>query len=134
MATVPDPVSGEIITEAWGDAVANAINSMTGLVLPFAGSSAPTGGLLCDGSAVSRTTYAALFAVVGTTYGAGDGSTTFGVPDLRGRFPLGKAAAGTGSSLGASGGSIDHTHTGAAHTHTGPSHAHTSAGHTHTGP
>jgi microcystin-dependent protein len=46
--------------------------------------------LLCAGQAVSRTTYAALFAVVGTTYGAGDGSTTFNLPDLRGRFPLGK--------------------------------------------
>lgn len=66
--------------------------------------------LLCDGAAVSRTTYAALFATVGVTFGAGDGSTTFNVPDLRGRFPLGKAGAGTGSTLGGTGGLIDHVH------------------------
>lgn len=50
---------------------------------------APTGWLICDGSAVSRTTYADLFAVIGTTYGAGDGSTTFGLPNLSGRVPAG---------------------------------------------
>ncbi|MEG6507191.1 phage tail protein [Nitratidesulfovibrio sp. 1201_IL3209] len=54
-----------------------------------AGSSAPDGSLVCDGSARSRTAYAALFAVVGTTYGAGDGSTTFNLPDLRGEFRRG---------------------------------------------
>lgn len=56
-----------------------------GMITPFAGSAAPTGWFLCSGQAVSRTTYASLFAVVGTTYGAGDGSTTFNLPDLRGR-------------------------------------------------
>jgi microcystin-dependent protein len=61
-----------------------------GTVLPYAGSSAPTNYLLCDGSAVSRTSYAALFAIVGTTYGVGDNSTTFNLPDLRGRIPAGK--------------------------------------------
>ncbi len=61
-----------------------------GIVLPFAGSVEPTGWLLCFGQAVSRTTYAALFNAIGTTYGAGDGSTTFNVPDLRGRVPAGK--------------------------------------------
>lgn len=71
---------------------------------------APAGWLLCDGSAVSRATYAALFAVVSTTYGVGDGSTTFNLPDLRQRFPLGKAASGTGNALAATGGAIDHTH------------------------
>ena len=54
----------------------------TGTVLPYGGSSAPTGFLMCDGSAVSRTTYADLFDVIGTTYGSGDGSTTFNVPNL----------------------------------------------------
>lgn len=62
----------------------------TGVVVPFAGTSAPTGWLLSFGQAVSRTTYAALFAVVGTTYGAGDGSTTFNLPDLRGRVAAGQ--------------------------------------------
>jgi microcystin-dependent protein len=60
-----------------------------GAILPYAGATAPSGFLLCDGSAVSRTEYAALFAVCGTTFGAGDGSTTFNVPDLRGRVPVG---------------------------------------------
>ena len=74
----------------------------TGSLFPYAGSSAsvPSGYLLCDGSAVSRTTYATLFTAISTTYGAGDGSTTFNVPDLRGRMPLG---AGTGTGLNASG-------------------------------
>lgn len=63
---------------------------MTGTVLPFAGSTAPTGWILCYGQAVSRTTYANLFAVIGTTYGAGNGTTTFNLPDLRGRVPAGK--------------------------------------------
>ncbi len=61
----------------------------TGTVTAFAGSSAPTGYLLCNGTNVSRTTESALFAVIGTTYGAGDGSTTFTLPDLRGRVVAG---------------------------------------------
>lgn len=89
----------------------------TGALTMYGGASAPTGFLLCDGSAVSRVTYAALFAVVSTTYGAGDGSTTFNVPDLRQRFPLGKAASGTGATLGGTGGAIDHTHSVPAHYH-----------------
>lgn len=81
-----------------------------GITLPYGGAAAPSGYLLCDGSAVSRTTYAGLFAILSTTYGAGDGSTTFNVPDLRQRFPMGKAVSGTGSTLGGTGGAIDHTH------------------------
>lgn len=54
----------------------------TGTILPYAGSTAPSGYLLCDGSAVSRTTYAALFAVIGTTYGEGDGNSTFNLPKI----------------------------------------------------
>ena len=57
-----------------------------GPVLPFAGSAAPTGWLLCDGAAVSRTTYAKLFGVISTTFGAGNGTTTFNLPDTRGEF------------------------------------------------
>jgi microcystin-dependent protein len=67
-----------------------------GSVSMFAGSSAPTGWLLCNGAAVSRTTFSALFAIIGTTYGAGNGSTTFNVPDMRGRAAIG---VGQGSGL-----------------------------------
>lgn len=77
-------------------AVTGSKLGIPGLVFAFAGSVAPTGTLLCDGSAVSRTTYAALFAAIGTTWGIGDGSTTFNLPDLRGRAPIG---AGQGSGL-----------------------------------
>jgi len=69
------------------------IERISGEMLLWPGSAAPTGWLMCDGSAVSRATYAALFAVVGTTYGAGDGSTTFNVPNLKGRVAVGKDAA-----------------------------------------
>lgn len=57
-----------------------------GVVFPYAGPLPPAGWLLCDGSAVSRTTYARLFAAIGTVYGTGDGSTTFNLPELRGEF------------------------------------------------
>lgn len=70
---------------------------------------APDGFLLCDGSSVLRTDYAALFAAIGVAYGAVDG-THFTLPDLRQRFAMGKAAAGTGNTLGATGGMIDHVH------------------------
>jgi microcystin-dependent protein len=95
----------------------------SGVVLPYAGAAAPAGWLLCAGQAVSRTTYATLFTALSTTYGAGDGTTTFNLPDLRGRIPGGKddmggAAAGrlttagsgvNGALLGASGGAQTHT-------------------------
>jgi len=61
----------------------------TGGVMAFAGTGAPTGFLLCDGAAVSRTTYSALWTLLGTLYGAGDGSTTFNLPDYRGRSLVG---------------------------------------------
>lgn len=60
-----------------------------GKVAPFAGAVVPAGWLLCDGSAVSRVTYAALFAAIGTAWGAGDGATTFNLPDARGEFVRG---------------------------------------------
>jgi len=59
----------------------------TGVILSYGGANAPTGWLLCDGRAISRTTFAGLFAVLSTSFGVGDGSTTFNLPDLRGRFP-----------------------------------------------
>lgn len=78
---------GDMYTKAQVDAlIASAIAQTTekpGMIKPFAGTTIPTGYLLCDGSAVSRTTYANLFAAIGTTYGSGDGSTTFNLPDYR---------------------------------------------------
>ena len=69
------------------DAIAAASASTpTGAILPFGGVSAPTGYLLCDGSAVNRDTYSDLFAIIGTRYGAGNGVNTFNVPDTRGEF------------------------------------------------
>jgi microcystin-dependent protein len=63
-----------------------------GMIAPYAGTTAPSQWLLCNGAAVSRATYAALFAVIGTLYGAGNGTTTFNLPDLTGRFPFGQIA------------------------------------------
>jgi microcystin-dependent protein len=62
----------------------NVIGLTPGFIAQFAGSTAPAGWLICDGSAVSRTTYAKLFAVIGTTYGEGDGNTTFNIPNFAG--------------------------------------------------
>jgi microcystin-dependent protein len=61
----------------------------SGVVFPFAGTAAPYGYLVCDGSAISRTEYPALFSAIGTSHGQGDGSTTFNLPDYRGRFMRG---------------------------------------------
>ena len=105
---------------AWELIATNSGASMPpGAIAPYSGSTAPTGWLLCDGSAVSRTSYADLFSAIFTTYGSGDGSTTFNVPDLRGRFPLGKdnmggtsanrVAAAQADVLGGSGGEEMHT-------------------------
>jgi microcystin-dependent protein len=81
-----------------------------GMVVPFAGAAAPTGWLLCDGSAVSRTTYAGLFSVVSTAYGAGNGSTTFNVPNLKGKVVVGRDSAQTEfDTLGETGGEKTHT-------------------------
>ncbi|MBQ9621203.1 MAG: tail fiber protein, partial [Atopobiaceae bacterium] len=82
------------------------VDMPTGTITMFAGSTAPSGYLLCQGQAVSRTTYTALFSVIGTAYGAGDGSTTFNLPNLQGRFPLGKSS---GHALASTGGAETHT-------------------------
>ena len=107
----------------------------SGVMLPYAGASAPTGWLLCDGSAVSRTTYAALFAAIGTAYGTGDGSTTFNLPNTQDRIPVG--VSGT-RARGTTGGASTVTLTTAqlpAHSHgvSDPGHAHGVAdpGHAH---
>jgi microcystin-dependent protein len=97
------PTANKIpIADASGklDAWVTPATTLVGAIQMFGGSAAPSGWLFCDGSAVSRVTYAALFAVISTTYGPGDGSTTFNVPDLRGRVPIG---VGTGTGGGASG-------------------------------
>jgi len=103
-----------------------------GTINMFGGAAAPTGWLLCDGSAISRTTYANLFAVIGTTFGAGNGSTTFNLPDMQDKFPMGKS--GT-KALGSTAGSNTiaeanlpaHTHIQNAHSHgiTDVQHSHT---------
>jgi len=64
-------------------------NTPPGIMLPYGGSSAPAGYLLCNGAAVSRATYAALFAITGTIYGVGDGATTFNLPSMNGQVPMG---------------------------------------------
>jgi microcystin-dependent protein len=124
-----------------GDYKVNGTNLQTvptGTVSAFAGSAAPTGYALCDGSEVNRTTQAALFAVIGTTYGVGDGSTTFNLPDLRGRVVAGLDSADNvlndttsidGTALGEVGGDDVHTLTEAQM----PSHSHTANYQTGTG-
>ena len=88
----------------------------TGGLMMWSTASAPAGWLLCNGSAVSRTTYAALFAVIGTTFGSGDGSSTFNVPNYNNRAPVG---AGGLYALGSTGGSKDSTVVSHTHTLTG---------------
>jgi microcystin-dependent protein len=105
-----------------------------GTISAFGGQAAPAGWLLCDGSAVKRTDYPGLFTAIGTTWGAGDG-TTFNVPDLRGRGLFAASASGTFATVGATGGSETHTHTVAAHSHTVSPHHHaisTQGDHVHT--
>jgi microcystin-dependent protein len=94
-----------------GPAGTTGVDSPTGSVIAFAGASAPTNWLLCDGSAVSRTTYNTLFALIGTTYGAGNGSSTFNLPNLKSRIPVGVDDADSNFNvLGETGGATTHTH------------------------
>lgn len=157
-------VNSPVDEDLWGgqlndnmDIIDNALHALatapgaapvpTGALMDFAGAAAPTGWLLCFGQAVSRTTYSDLFSVIGTTWGVGDGSTTFNVPDFRGRIAAGKDDMGgtpanrvtvagsgiAGNTLSAAGGSQTHTLVTAelpshSHTFTGtalPPHSHT---------
>lgn len=145
-----DPAApGASITVVWASSTGNAagmvksrsgasgaveyVGPPPGSVTAYAGTTEPNGWLFCYGQAVSRTTYARLFDIIGTTYGVGDGSTTFNVPDLRGRVVAGQDDMGgssanrltspiDGDTLGAAGGTENHTLTEAempAHDHGG---------------
>ena len=103
------------------DNIENAINNIptsegipVGTIHTYAGSTAPTGYMICDGSAVSRITYSDLFDVIGITYGSGDGSTTFNIPNLKGKVPVGLDSNDTDfDTLGETGGSKylqEHSH------------------------
>lgn len=128
--------SGTGLYSASGSVGSGSISSIpSGVINPYAGATAPDGWLLCFGQTISRSTYSSLFAVLSTIYGAGDGSTTFTLPDLRGRFLAGKDDMGgsaasrltnsatggvVGSTLGATGGEQAHSLTSAEngpHTH-----------------
>lgn len=89
--TAPTPAANDVsskiaTTQFVQSALAALVVFPSGMVVPFAMSTAPTGWLICNGSAVSRTTYAALFAAIGTTWGIGDGTTTFNLPNMGGQF------------------------------------------------
>ena len=127
------PMTGDLVLASSTPATANSATSKSyvdnfiglssgfplGFIAPFAGSAVPTGFLICDGTAVSRTTYAALFAIIGTTYGSGDGVTTFNVPDLRNEFIRGRNSAtrAVGSKQSASFAAHTHAVSDPGHTH-----------------
>lgn len=100
---------------------ANAYLAPTGMIGMWATITAPSGWLLCNGQAVSRSTYAALFTALGVVFGAGDGSTTFNLPDYRDRTPVG---AGTTYAANAKGGSKDAIVVSHSHGVTDPGHSH----------
>lgn len=138
--------SGTAVQITDGASLATSVSAPAlppGATIPYAGTSAPSGWLLCDGTAVSRVTYATLFGVVGTVYGVGDGATTFNVPNMSGRAAVGTGTytdsvsgvitrtlaqvAGTEAHVLTSGQMPSHNHTQDAHTHTvtDPGHSHT---------
>ena len=110
--------SGNVLTSngtAWTSATPSSAGIPAGTILEFGGTSAPSGYLGCDGAAVSRSTYATLFTAISTTWGVGDGSTTFNVPDFRRRVPVGSGGTGTATlanSVGSTGGVEGFTLTG----------------------
>jgi microcystin-dependent protein len=130
-SAVPGTVvsSGSLVTPGGDPGVAGEAQEV-GSIKAWPAVAAPASWMLCDGSAISRSLYSALFAVIGTTYGAGDGSTTFALPDLRGRFLLGTGLGGglTNRALAATGGEEAHQLTTAelaSHAHIQNPHSHT---------
>ena len=119
--TAPTAAAGTNTTQLATTAFVSQNAVLTGALLMWPTASAPTGYLFCDGTAVSRTTYATLFALVGTTFGAGDTTTTFNLPNYTGRMPYGTTVGATGGSADAV--VVSHTHN-ATSTVTDPSHWH----------
>jgi len=109
-ALTPEQVS-ERFLQMWEEYLMGL--SIVGGIMMWPTNSAPLNWLICDGQAVDRVTYATLFALIGTTYGAGNGTTTFNLPDLRAKFPVGRHASNTRfDNLAETGGqeSVSHTH------------------------
>lgn len=102
----------------------------SGVIWDYGGSAAPAGWLICDGTAIDRTTYANLFAIIGTAFGVGNGVTTFNIPDYRRRVSVGAGGSGTATlanTVGSTGGEERHTLSTAelaTHTHSDPGHVH----------
>ena len=137
-SVITTKIQNGAVTAAKLDSAAVSVLMPTGSIMSFAGSSAPTGYLLCDGAAIARQASGSntpLFTLLGETYGAGDGSSTYNIPDLRGRVIAGQDDMGgasanrltgqsggvNGDNLGASGGTETHSLSVAempAHTHT----------------
>lgn len=101
-ATPPSRQMWDFLQKLTDEKIQYIYNNMIpcGIVQAFAGNTVPNGWLLCDGSAVSRTDYANLYSVIGDTYGAGDGSTTFNLPNLVDKFVEGSATSGTSKTAG----------------------------------
>lgn len=96
-------VDGVLIKDGNVDGVDVSALLPTGVILPYSGTSAPAGYLMCDGSAFNRTTYAALFTAIGTTWGVGDNSTTANLPDTRGLYLKGAGTTNRAAGVDASG-------------------------------
>lgn len=125
MISASDVMAGNRVYDGYG------MLMPPGTILTFAGQTAPNGFLVCNGVSVSRTTYADLFAVIGTIYGTGDGSTTFNLPDLSGKVTTGVDGTAIRPNVGSTGGVNEVTLTNdqlPSHTHTGT----TTANGTHT--
>jgi microcystin-dependent protein len=118
--SAPTASAGTNTTQVATTAFVLANGAPTGGLIMWGTGTAPSGWLLCAGAAVSRTTYSALFAVIGTTFGVGDGTTTFNLPNYTNRSPYGTTVGATGGSADAV--VVSHTHTA---TVTDPGHTHT---------